>query len=916
MRRSRRTAAAFALAFGCIGAALSAHAVMAQPMKRPAAAAGSIGVDVTRQCLAEQADQRLAVLFLVDESKSMQTADPGDLRVTAIRGAISNLGLNLLAVEGDASRSIDVKISVFATAYQSLGDWVRLSPDTSSLLEQVDELASRDSAADTDYEAGLEGAEREFVEYERANGRSCKVLVWLSDGVIDLRGSDKTADQRSFEGICSASGVANRLRNQGIFSFGIGLSTNATAPTGTFGQMTQIVEGTRDCGSFSEGSGGTSVGQFIESPDAAKLAEAFSSLFPGDAPTPPICDPNPGTTACREFVLTVGAPTAQVRLVVAVPNLAGSVALVAPDQTETVIYENGTFVSSPAANVAVEVFGNQTARVRLDVDPQSYGRWGLRIQGEQADFSSVSLFSDARPKFGSEVPLRLERDAKPARVAVTLDDPDLAGIAMGAVDGTPGVVAYAIEATSTFGSQQVPVTVAGGASGAFQLDLGADLAALPAQGTLIVEPSATVDGVPVLFADASAAILVTSGDAFPQLAGKATATDIDAGDDGKKTSTISVSVLGPKEGDTVAKARVTDEVSVLSAPPGVEINPVLVVTAESEAELAVGDERTIVATLDPKGQKANGTLVVRVMVELTSVQGEVQTVPLELEISMAKPFETGTFIGLLILMAVIFVVVQVAVVWPYSRYIARVRGLSVRTRVVTGDIVISNTGRITGANGPLDTLAQSAKVLPTAVKPALVSDIKSFTFRGFPGMVYRGLLNPKRIETFAKRDPKDPTEISIGHRGVRKIGGQWWGQVSPNLNDSWVVSVKESEVRTTVNNPNRDLTAHLLFILPESSRIQPSQISSIIEKELGRRGIRRQAAACVSDEPSPRMPDDGGRDKRKKEGRGGGEERDMPIRQRRGDGEPSDDSAGAPRSRTEVADPERPERSPKGSVFD
>jgi hypothetical protein len=903
MRRSKRTTAALGLAFGCLGAALSAHAVMAQPIQRPAAAAGSIGVDVTRQCLAEQDDQRLAVLFLVDESKSMQTADAGDLRVTAIRGAISKLGLNLLAVEGDASRSIDVKISVFATAYQSLGDWIRLSPDTTSLLAQVDELASRDSAADTDYEAGLEGAEREFVEYERANGRSCKVLVWLSDGVIDLQGSDKTADQRSFEGICSPSGVASRLRNQGIFAFGIGLSTNATAPTGTFGQMAQIVEGTRDCGSFSEGSSGTSVGQFIESPDAAKLAEAFSSLFPGDAPTPPICDPNPGTTACREFVLSVGAPTAQVRLVVAVPNLAGSVALVAPDLTETVIYENGTFVSSPAANVAVEVFGNQTARVRLDVGAQSYGRWGLRIQGEQADFSSVSLFSDARPKFGSEVPLRLERDVKPARVAVTLNDPDLAGIAMGAVDGTPGVVAYTIEATSTFGSQQVPVTVAGGASGAFQLDLGADLSALPAQGTLIVEPSATVDGVPVLFADASAAILVTSGDAFPQLAGKATATDIDADYDGKKTSMISVSVLGPKDsGKKVASARITDTVKVLNGPPGVEIIPALVVSAGSEAELAVGDERTIVATLDPKGQKANGTLTVEVVVILTSVQGDEQKVPLVLEISMAKPFETGTFIGLLILMAVIFVLVQVAVVWPYSRYIARVRGLSVRTRVVTGDIVISNTGRITGANGPLDTLAQSAKVLPTAVKPALVSDIKSFTFRGFPGMVYRGLLNPKRIETFAKRDSKDPTEISIGHRGVRKIGGHWWGQVSPNLNDSWVVSVKEAEVWTTVNNPNRDLTAHLLFILPESSRIQPSQIAATIERELGRRGIRRQAAACLSDEPVAKTTGEGGSGETKT--------------RRRGDGELGDGSGDSPRGRTEVPDPERPSRPPKGSVFD
>jgi hypothetical protein len=876
MRRDRRTTAAVGLAIGCLSAALSAHAVLAQPVQRPAGAVGSIGVDVTRQCLAEQEDQRLAVLFLVDESKSMQTADPGDLRVTAIRGAISKLGLNLLAVEGDASRSIDIKISVFATAYQSLGDWVRLSPDTSSLLEQVDELGSRDSAADTDYEAGLEGAEREFVEYERANGRSCKVLVWLSDGVIDLRGSDKTADQRSFEGICSASGVANRLRNQGIFAFGIGLSTNASAPTGTFGQMSQIVEGTRDCGSFSEGSSGTSVGQFIESPDAAKLAEAFSSLFPGDAPTPPICDPNPGTTSCREFVLTVGAPTAQVRLVVAVPNLAGSVVLVAPDQVETLLYENGTFVDSPAANVAVEVFGNQTARVRLDVDPQSYGRWGLRIQGEQADFSSVSLFSDVRPTFGSEVPLRLERDAKPARVAVTLTDPDLAGIAMGGIEGTPGVVAYTIEATSTFGSQQVPVTVAGGASGSFRLDLGADLAALPAQGTLIVEPSATVDGIPVLFADVSAAIVVTSGDAFPQLAGKATATDIDAGDDGKKTSTISVSVLGPKEGDAVAKARVTDQVTVLSGPPGVDINPELVVSAGSEAELAVGDERTIAAVLDPKGQKANGTLVVRVQVELTSVQGEVQTVPLELEISMAKPFETGTFFGLLLLMVAIFVLVQVAVVWPYSRYIARVRGLSVRTRVVSGDIVISSTGRITGAHGSLDTLAQSAKVLPTAVKPALVSEIKSFTFRGFPGMVYRGLLNPKRIETFAKRDPKDPTEISIGNRGKKKIGEQWWGQVSPNLNDSWVVSVKEAEVRTTVNNPNRDLTAHLLFILPESSRIQPSQIGDTIERELGRRGIRREAASCLSDGPKSSKGDDDPRPKGPAEGPSSTPPRDPP----------------------------------------
>ena len=77
------------------------------------------GFEKTRQCAAVK--KRLAVAFLVDESRSIRTADSGDRRVGAISRAVDRLNYSLLAVSGDNQPKVDVLVAVFGTKFEVLG---------------------------------------------------------------------------------------------------------------------------------------------------------------------------------------------------------------------------------------------------------------------------------------------------------------------------------------------------------------------------------------------------------------------------------------------------------------------------------------------------------------------------------------------------------------------------------------------------------------------------------------------------------------------------------------------------------------------------------------------------------------------------------------------------------------------------
>ncbi len=837
---------------------------------RYASSTSPTGFEQMRKCAAEK--KRLAVAFLVDESTSIKKADAKNQRVQAISRSIYRLSLSLAAVSGDKATAIDVLVATFGESFTVLGagdisqaeNWLSLRERAEEINARVEELALRSNSRITNYQKGLEGIEDQFVRYTKKNGATCFALVWLSDGKINLDNDSSSdgSEAASYSNMCSKVGVINRLRGMKIFVFGIGLGGQAKA--GDFDRMQKIVEGRGDCGTVAPDSN-SPFGLFIPVNSADLLESAFNQIFPPPPPPPLPCEGPGPDPLCSEFRISVQNPTKTARLLLSAPGNISSVRIIRPDLSVVTFRDEGGYIPNPAADVSLQDLGG-SAQIEVDVTNQ-LGQWSLQVIGADSKNALVSLFSLSKPVVAG-LPLSITRES-PAPIQVTVKDTDLEGITI-VKKGEPSVaspVVYTLTASANFGSSQVPVTVTELAGGVFNLVLKGSLEAVPAQGSLFLKSLAVVSSIEVPLVDVQVPITLKFGDSFPSVK-TVVATPIDSGNGNTKFSTIEVTVVGPKDGE--GTLRVNSGVTVIQTPParGDEL-PILVFENGNEVSVAAGDEATLVFLLDPRGE-ANGELEISIELEYQSRDGEIKSESVTLIILMEKPFDIVKWLLLLVIMLLVFLILQVAVIWPACRYVARVRGLAVSTRVVSGDILINNVDQIKGVDKKFDELIADHRNLGSATTPSLSQTIRGFTLKGFPSVIYRGLFKPRRVPVFIKRSIDSKSELTVGQGGYEKLKEITWGLVSPNLNGVWAVSFQESDVRIVQSNPNRDLKGHLLYVLPEGAGADSSGLAQKLLAELETKRFRNLmpnlfdaigAAKSPSDRDSAGKTEEGGRDR-------------------------------------------------------
>jgi hypothetical protein len=791
------------------------------------------GFEQTRKCAAEK--KRLAVAFLVDESSSIEKADPENLRVRAVNRAISRLSQSLAAVSGDAQTVIEVLVAVFGEKFEILGNgdddnaenWFSLRESANEVEERVKELSERNKSKVTDYQTGLEGIEDQFIRYTKKNGAACFVLVWLSDGKIDLDNKSSTdgAEADSYSEMCAKSGVANRLRGMKIFVFGIGLG--GQAKEGDFDRMERLVEGRDDCGSLGGTGGDSTVGLFIPVTSADLLEDAFDRIFPPPPPPPEPCQGPGPDPLCNEFRIRVQNPTKTARLLLSAPGQITAVNVIRPDASEVALRDETGFLPSAAADITLKDLGG-SAQLEINVANQ-LGEWALQVIGADSRNALISLYSSAKPSVAG-LPIRITRE-KPVPIQVTVNDDDLEGISIvkKGESASTSTIDYNITAKVSFGSSQVPVNVTEAAEGSFAVALAGSLETVAAQGSLFLTASALLGAVEIPLGDVSVPIVLNFGDSFPSLK-SVQATAIDSGDGDGKFSTITMTVVGPKDGEGIV--RVKPDVSVIQSPParGEEL-PTLVFDDGREIAVAAGDEKTLVVRLDPRGE-ANGELEFTLALEYQSRDGEVKSDSATLIVLMEKPFEVIRFLLLLAIMISVYALVQGAVIFPACRRAARVRGLAVSNRVVCGDIVINNVDQISGIDKRFEELIADHRNLGSTTEPSLSQTIRGFTLRGFPSLLYRGLFKPRRVPVFIKRSPESKTELTVGQGGYETVKETTWGVINPNLNGVWAVSFQESDVRLVQSNQNRELKGNLLYILPEGAGADSSALAQKLLAEL------------------------------------------------------------------------------------
>jgi hypothetical protein len=165
--------------------------------------------DVAR-CLASDKNPSLSVLYLIDNSGSLEWTDPDNERKTILEGSIAELGSFV-----DQGVEVEVAAHFFSTTTALLLDWTSFDDrkEAQGWASRIGARINNDAAGgSTDWQKALELAYRELS----GQADSCKMLVWFTDGGINPDNS-QTGIDRSLAALCRAGLGFDSLGTQGSY---------------------------------------------------------------------------------------------------------------------------------------------------------------------------------------------------------------------------------------------------------------------------------------------------------------------------------------------------------------------------------------------------------------------------------------------------------------------------------------------------------------------------------------------------------------------------------------------------------------------------------------------------------------------------------------------------------------------------
>lgn len=793
-----------------------------------------------RDCVSERGS--LSVLFLIDESSSLKKSDPGNLRVAALQAAISALSLNAgWATAKGEQYEIEVALAGFGTKYAEPRRWFTLSDASDNELSKaVAEFETRNTSDYTDYETALSGAIETFDEREHSSLESCRVLVWLSDGKLDVDGVNGTKTKEAAENLCEPDGLADRVRDEGIYLVGFGLSTEITKTT-DFDLMEGISTGSNTCGA------NAGYGQFrlVEGADGL-IAELFSDLspYPPQVETGRPCIGEESNSECFEFVFRTRPPLSRLKMLVSALAGVDSAEVVAPSLDSTTFLQGGKAIEVNGESVDSAPLYERVAIVSLSFPSgmRLHGEWVIRFRGPKASEATVSalFFSDVSAKVTGGEPISVNRE-NPQPIVVEVSEFGTEGLSeqssvgqIAAFDEEP-----TIAATVVFGETKIPATVKSlsASQGTFEVMLTKDqLNGQPALGTLWIEPRALLGGHEIRFSRSVFSFKVRAGEGMPDIV-SVTASKID----GKGSSTVVITIEGPTDGQ--GSARITDDFKVISRPSRASGEEVTISPNGDTRQILSGEVVELEVQVRPAFE-ANGILKVELKLELVGDSGSSQEVPVVVEIEMDR--EACWICGLVraIVMFLVFVGVQMALILIGSRRLARLRPLPSYTKVTTGTLEVKPDGSIRFDGGPPAEIGKKWVHLGNELGASTAYVVGGVTFRMFVGDTIKSLFRPVRTYIHAKRNPGDPSEIAVGDCGFVVRGAEAWALCRTSLQDSWVFVVDRATAKDALET-ERPLVGLITYVFGDQTD-EPSILGAEAETVLTQVVLRDRVASLLS----------------------------------------------------------------------
>lgn len=382
-----------------------------------------------------QGSGRLAVVFLFDESGSLQFTDVEGRRVDAALTALDSLAV--LAGGGDAEQlAVDVTLGTFSDNFRQEGDWTALDPENlPAIRRSMESLRTRNDGKETDFLTALDGTRDALAartaEITVEGGEApCKAVLFFTDGA-EYKLTQRTAENQDLldaakryapgvnlataEGIataeragraemCREGGLADQVRADDISMITVSLFAGEQVgdadflpaiSTGSSGDLT--------CGKPSD----TATGTYLVADDVDTLITSFDEIatrlaggtlvpFDGDAPT--LCtEPCPASSRTVDVDPTVR----RIRALALAPEPGMRVTLDGPAGSIEIDEAGAITVGSVDGRVAeVAGRGYSVSLDRPEDDADWSGEWTISAVHPSEDLTGepavlqVYVFSD------------------------------------------------------------------------------------------------------------------------------------------------------------------------------------------------------------------------------------------------------------------------------------------------------------------------------------------------------------------------------------------------------------------------------------------------------------------------------------------------------------------------------------------
>jgi hypothetical protein len=517
--------------------------------------------------------------------------------------------------------------------------------------------------------------------------------------------------------------------------------------------------------------------------------------------------------------------------------------VIEPSGASTTIIDASLPIAINGGVVSTDPLYDFASIVSLDLKTASmpHGEWIIRFRGKDADkaFVSAVFFSDVTAELVAGAPVVLNRDdLQPIQIKMEEFGTDgliaeSEGVSSTGFDSSPSISAELKFGSEVKSVQAVPVDPA---LGIFEIRLSeADIDGLPSLGSLSLEPVAVLSGHTIGFATSTFEVQLRLGDGMPSIV-SVSASDIKD----KNTSTVVLEIDGPKEG--TGTVRVIDSVQISKFPTSDNQSQIQILGAGELISIGQGEKQTIKLKLDPDFT-ANGRVAVKLEVELGSESGTPKIVPVEIEFSMSRPFDTGGFIKQVTPMILGFLILQAILLALAGLRLARLSPRPSYTKFASGQIEFLADGTVFLDGSRISDLGDKWVHLGSALKPSTSYSIGGIMYRQFPSDAIKSLFRPVHLQVHAKSNPGMASEIALGDRGFAIRENEIWGICRTSIEKSWVLVFDADEARTALAN-EQSLRGLFHCVYPDQDSVDaPYPIG--LETEISMSLIRDKVKAAI-----------------------------------------------------------------------